>query len=317
MWMLLDTGAANSWVMGTNCTTRACLSHNTFGIEDSTSLVVTDQEWDVTYGTGNVNGIIIKDTMSFAGFTLNPTFGSVHEASDDFVYYPMDGILGLGLDDPENTAQPPTIMQVIKNNQLLQQNIIGINLQRNSDGARDGQISFGAIDHSKFSEELRYTKVVPDTHRWEIPVEDAIVDGKNAGFTGKSAIVDTGTSFILLPGPDAIVFHELIPGSVQEGESFKLPCDTKAVVEIAISGFRFSVSPKDYVGDKTGSLCHSRVAGHRPFGDNQWLLGDVFLKNVYAVFDFDEHQIGFSPRNDSAPTSPDGKHSHTAKHSSR
>ena len=292
MWMLLDTGAANTWVMGTDCTTDACQVHNTFGREDSATYVVTEDEWDVVYGSGSVEGVIIEDSMSFAGFDLTLQFGSATNTSDDFLHYPMDGIMGLGLSSPD--AKVPTVMKAMMKEELLKNNILGINLQRHSDGARDGQITFGAIDKSKFEGEITYTDIIPDVHRWEIPIEDTEVDGNPANFKGKSAIVDTGTSFMLLPPEDAKVIHSFIPDAVQDGEDFKVPCSTKALIEISISGVKYTVSHKDYVGraDKTGQMCRSNIAGHQAFGKDQWLLGDVFLKNVYSVFDFDKNRIG-------------------------
>jgi hypothetical protein len=38
--LLLDSAASNTWVMGSNCKTEACSVHNTFGPEDSKTLIV-------------------------------------------------------------------------------------------------------------------------------------------------------------------------------------------------------------------------------------------------------------------------------------
>jgi Eukaryotic aspartyl protease len=39
-YLLLDSAAANTWVMGADCTTNACGTHNTLGASDSSSLKV-------------------------------------------------------------------------------------------------------------------------------------------------------------------------------------------------------------------------------------------------------------------------------------
>jgi cathepsin D len=96
MWMLLDTGAANTWVMGSNCTTSACLAHDTFGGQDSSTLHVTTTPWSVSYGTGTVEGVTVTDTVAFANYSVGMGFGSATSASNEFNNYPMDGILGLG-----------------------------------------------------------------------------------------------------------------------------------------------------------------------------------------------------------------------------
>jgi cathepsin D len=196
-------------------------------------------------------------------------------------------------------------MEVLEGAKLLKANILGINLQRNADGATDGQIVFGDVDKSKFVADISYTSTVTDVDRWEIPLDDASVDGKVLSFKGKSAIIDTGTSFILLPPADAAQLHSLIPGSQPSGVNFNMPCSSTAVVQFIFSGVTYAVSPKDYVGtpDSTGQTCVSNIIGHAAFGPDEWLLGDVFLKNVYTVFDFDQDRIGFAEQGTSAPPS--------------
>ena len=295
--MLLDTGAANTWVMGSNCTTSACLAHDTFGSQDSSTLHVTTTPWGVSYGTGTVEGVTVTDTVAFANYTVEMGFGSATNTSNDFNNYPMDGILGLGRPG-SNQIGTPTVMQVLDNKNLLQANILGIHLQRNSDGAKDGQITFGGVDRSKFQGSLSYTATVStDSNLWEIPVDDVAVSGTSCKFTGRSAIVDTGTSYILMPPADAKILHAQIPGSTNTGGSpnFMIPCSTTKTIQFTFSGVIYSVQSNDYLGkaDSTGKMCASNIIGQQAYSANQWILGDVFLKNVYTVFDFDKDRIGF------------------------
>ena len=64
--MLIDTGAANTWVMGSDCTSKACDQHNTFGAVDSDSMETTGQPFNLTYGTGSVSGEVVQDTVIIA-----------------------------------------------------------------------------------------------------------------------------------------------------------------------------------------------------------------------------------------------------------
>ncbi|EXJ71608.1 uncharacterized protein A1O5_05416 [Cladophialophora psammophila CBS 110553] len=300
MYMLIDSGSANTWVMGSNCKSNACQIHNTYGSEDSSTMQTTTQAWSMTYGTGQVEGVVVKDTVRLANYTIELGFGLASSASDDFNNYPMDGILGLGR-PASDALGSPTIMQVLKDKAHLSANILGIHLQRSSDGTKDGQITFGGIDLSKFNGELSYSKTIND-NSWQIAASDAGVDSKSVGFQSKTAIIDTGTSYILMPPSDADALHQLIPGSSQNGEIYTVPCSSSANVYFTISGVKYSVSPQDYIGKQSGSSgsCQSNIIGHQAFGLDDWILGDVFLKNVYTVLDFDNAKIGFGTKSGAA-----------------
>lgn len=297
MFMLIDTGSANTWVFSSDCKSKTCSVHNTFGKEDSATLKTTSETWALAYGTGEVEGIVVKDKIAFANYSVDMGFGLATNASDDFNNYPMDGILGLGRKSSDQLGTP-TIMDVLDDQADLTQNIIGVHLHRAKDGTKDGEIMFGGVDTSKFKGTLSYTETVNDD-AWEIPVEDMLVNGSPAKFANRTAIIDTGTTFILIPPKDAKILHALIPDSQENGESYTLPCSARAKLEVRINGKLYEISPKDYVGKPVSSgssTCSSTIIGHQAFGETQWILGDVFLKNVYAVFDFDEKRIGETKR---------------------
>jgi cathepsin D len=291
MHMLIDTGSTNTWVFGSDCKSDSCSIHNTFGKSDSTTLSTTTQPFDLAYGTGEVEGTMAEDKVAFANYTLQLEFGLVKTASDDFNNYPFDGILGLG-PASSNDLGSQTVMQALDQQAGLKSNILGVHLQRASDGAKDGQLTIGGLDTDKFRGDISYTKT-KSASSWEIAIDDVFVGGQACKFTAKSAIIDTGTSYALMPPSDAKVLHRLIPGSANSGESYTVPCDASTTVEVSISKIRYAISPKDYVGKRSsGNVCASNIIGHQPFGPNQWILGDVFLKNVYAVFDFDQDRVG-------------------------
>ena len=153
---------------------------------------------------------------------------------------------------------------------------------------------FGGIDTSKYSGQLYWTNTTGNSG-WEVPVDDIVMDTTPLGMTGRTAIIDTGTTFLLLPPPDAKVVHNAIPGSSPNGEGFNIPCNSNVNLQFKINGQLFAVSPKDYVGKPiaTGSAtCQSNIIGHTAFSATQWILGDVFLKNCYSVFDYAGSRIG-------------------------
>lgn len=316
MYMLIDSGSANTWVMGSACTSHACQIHNTFGPADSKSLTTTTQDWQLAYGTGQVEGVLAKDTVAFANYTLSLEFGLATNASDDFNNYPMDGILGLGPSD-SNELDTPTVMETLDKQSDLASNVIGVHLSRAVDNTKDGELTIGGIDHTRFTGKLSYTKInVADT--WQIPIDDMIVGGNACNLQGKSAIIDTGTSYILMPPADADSVHAQIPGSVANNGQYTLPCGSTTTVEVAFSGVKYAISPADYVGKSAGALCSSNIIGQQAFGPNQWIMGDTFLKNVYTVLDFDKNRVGFGTMNgdDTSSSSASASASASASESS-
>lgn len=295
MWMLLDTGGSNTWIFSSQCTDEPCKQHRTFAESKSDTLNMSSVSWNVGYGTGTVSGVIGDDSLSIAGLDVTMPLGLAKEASDDFMSYPMDGILGLSRSN-DTGYDSPTFMDVVEREGLLQSNIVGFSLSRGTDGGKDGSITFGGVDEDKLSGNITYTETMPSTKRWSIPVEDVTVDGTACNFTDRSAIIDTGTSYIMMTPDDAKTFHSIIPGSSKSGSKYTIPCDTDVEIRVIFSGVSYAISPSDYVGQKSGSDCASNIIAQKSFGEHEWILGDVFLKNVYSVFDYDENKVGFAGR---------------------
>ncbi|KAL2852824.1 aspartic peptidase domain-containing protein [Aspergillus pseudoustus] len=296
VWMMLDTGGANTWVFGEDCTAKPCQMHNTFGEDSSSTVKTTTDKFQVGYGSGNVSGILVTDHLAIAGINVEMTFGLAREATDDFINYPIDGILGLGRSNDTSMGRSP-FMDLVAKQGDLEKNIVSFHLSRSSDGARDGTVTFGGVDTTKFTGDIAYTVVADSSIHWSIPLDDVNVNGKDLGFKNKFAIIDTGTSYSLLPPEDAAAVHALIPGSKQiSDENYILPCDSTADVQFTFSGKSYSMSPKDYIGARLedGDGCISTIIAQAVFGDDVWILGDTFLKNVYVVFDFDQDRIGFA-----------------------
>jgi cathepsin D len=94
----------------------------------------------------------------------------------------------------------------------------------------------------------------------------------------------------------------MVPSSKKSGDNYIIPCDSTTTIEFEFSGIKYSISPEDYIGASSTDGCVSTIVGYQSSGADQWLVGDVFLKNVYSVFDFDNGQIGFGTMNNSTAT---------------
>lgn len=287
--MLLDTGAGQSWIMGASCTTNACKLHDTFGPTDSTTYKEVSKEFFIGYGTGNVTGTQVQDSVTLAGIKLSMTFGVASETSKDFENFPIDGILGLS----QMTAEHPNFIQSLATAKVLKSNIFGVSISRASDGANMGEINFGAPNTARFTGDLKYTSVSANAEKdWAISFDGAGFGTKKADVPTRLAYLDTGTSFIFAAPTDVQTFHKQVTGAKStDGVTYTVPCDTTESLFFTFSGVTYNVSPKDWVGPKTNGICTSNVYGIEVI-PSAWLLGDTFLKNVYAVFDIDENRVG-------------------------
>ncbi|RYO93814.1 hypothetical protein DL764_007933 [Monosporascus ibericus] len=290
MYMLLDTGASTTWVMGANCTSEACTTHDSFGPDDSSSFIDTGASFTIQYGTGEVSGHIVRDSMSIAELNTTFDFGLATVTSNEFARFPFEGILGM-------STSPNSFLSAVKDAELLDKNVFGISLSRASDGPNDGEITFGATNKDRYEGEITYTSLVTGTS-WAIPLDDVMVDSQPVGLEGKTAYLDTGTTYAFAPKDQVAALFDKVPGasSGDDGSSYTVPCDSKVPIAFAFAGASWNISSADLLSTTSEeNVCTANIFGIEVV-KGSWLLGGVFLKNVYSVFDLDESRIGFAAK---------------------
>jgi len=131
------------------------------------------------------------------------------------------------------------------------------------------------------------------------------VGGKTI-LTGRTGILDTGTTLMVLPAGDAAAVHSNIPGAVQDNRGgFRIPCTNTVTVGLTFAGKTFEINPVDLtfqpVSRNRKGLCISGISVGTVGGPTQWLVGDVFLKNVYFATDLTNDQMGLAEINPVEP----------------
>jgi hypothetical protein len=114
----------------------------------------------------------------------------------------------------------------------------------------------------------------------------------------KEAIIDTGTTIIVAPADIVRHVHSEIKGAVFTLQSgWRIPCSANATdvkIDFELGGKSFAIPIADLVREESQQtgLCYSgMVESDLPFT----VMGDVFLKSWYTVFDFGENRVGFAP----------------------
>ncbi|KAI0833254.1 acid protease [Trametes gibbosa] len=302
--ILMDSGSADLWVGGENCQSQAgggCGNHQFLGTQSSSSFKDSAQPFQVTYGSGAVAGTIIQDNIVVAGLALNAhTFGATTQETADFAddSVPFDGLMGLA----QSTLSEQGVLtpvEALAKAGLIGDAITSFKISRFADGKNDGEVTFGALDDTKFdaSTLVTFDNVSPDGF-WEGAMDSVSVDGTDVGLQGRSAILDTGTTLIIAPDADAAAVHAAIPGAKSDGQGgFTIPCDTTASVALTFGGQAFAIDTRDLIFaqlDDAGTTCASGISSGDIGGDGTWLVGDVFLKNAYFSTDVTKNQISLA-----------------------
>jgi hypothetical protein len=262
------------------------------GPQSSSSFVDTQNFFQVTYGSGFVSGDIITDNIAVAGLQLpNHTFGVAKNESVDFSSPStiFDGIMGLAQSilSEQRTLTP---VESLAKAGLIQEAITSFKISRLADQKNDGEVTFGGLDASKFDQQTLVTIDNLSRHGfWEAPIDTVSLNGQNLHLNNRTAILDTGTTLLIVPEADAQVIHQAIPGAADRGNgTFILPCTTTASLALTFGGQSFAIDRRDIIfapldPNNTTGECISGITGTAGQFDSpgQWLVGDVFLKNAY------------------------------------
>lgn len=300
--ILMDSGSADFWVGSTRCQSEAgggCGNHVFLGSATSSSFQASQTPFQVTYGTGQVSGFIISDNVVLAGLALDGhVFGVAtlesQEFSDDTTKF--DGLMGLAQSPLSNQGVLTPVESLAKQGSISEA-ITSYKISRVSDGLNDGEITFGGLDESKFDPNSLVTvDNVNPLGFWEADFTVSI-DGQDLGLAGRTGILDTGTTLIVAPANDAEALHAMIPGSQSDGQGgFTIPCTTNTVVSLNFGGQAFDINPVDLLftpvdPNNLQGDCISGITSGQIGGAQQWLIGDVFLKNAYYSTDVNKNQI--------------------------
>ncbi|KIY68381.1 acid protease [Cylindrobasidium torrendii FP15055 ss-10] len=302
--LLMDSGSADLWVGSDQCqsieTGGDCGQHN-FLSTSSGSFKATDKQWQIQYGTGAAAGVIGSDDLTMGNLTLTGhQFGVTTQESQDFTgdTTPFDGIMGLAQSTLSEQGVP-TPPEALKSQGLISAAITSYKIPRLADEKNDGEVTFGALDETKFDKNtLVEMDNVSKQGFWEAAIDSGSVDGQDLGLTGRTAILDTGTTLMVIPQDDATAIHQMIDGAADAGDgSFTVPCNTNSSVAMTFGGQEFTIDPRDLAFqplDDSGTDCISGISAGNVGGANEWLVGDTFLKNAYFSHNVDTNKISLA-----------------------
>ena len=183
------------------------------------------------------------------------------------------------------------------NQKLLSKNYFSFYLADQNEKAQS-QIVFGEPSHEFYKGDIIWHNVSEESY-WQVTMKDIIVNNQDLNVCppqGCKLVIDTGTSIITGPEEDLILLLEKID-LINCQDITNLP-----VVQFKIDNTVYDLNPKEYmifanIGERT--LCKKAFMPlnvPEPRGP-LWVLGDIFLRKYFVVFDRDSKRIGIALRN--------------------
>ena len=299
--------------------TLDCEAYGIFDI-DNEDFVTEDQLLFADYGDGSfAEGVYGRSTVSFGNATLEGFMFGVANLSNSSV-----PVCGLGFEvgefslDPEMPTYSPggsfmyqNLPSAMKQTGLIKRTAFSLWIDGESS---EGYILFGAIDHSKYSGELvtlplLITDNSSQPNAYQVSLNTVILsDGDSevdVMVNETSVLLDSGTSEAYLPNDAVENIAEALRAKYSDDQgTYVLDCpkeSTNITITFTFDGIDIQIPLESFLSatDSSGEKCALMIY---PGGGTN-ILGDVFLQNVYVVFDQDGLQARIAPvdnNNDSA-----------------
>ena len=287
--VVFDTGSSNLWIPSASCWSPACFLHSVYRSKKSSSFNKNGTELVINYGSGGVKGFFSNDHVTMGGLQAkNITFGEATTLSGiSFIAAQFDGILGMGFRSI-SINNVITIFEALYEQGQVEEAAFSFYLSK-TPGFESRLVLGGALE-KYYEGKMEYYPVVSQTY-WVISMNFFKVNGQEVKVS--KAIVDTGTSLIV--GSKEII--DPINAAIGTVDATCKDLDKLPNVIVNISGNDYTLTPEDYVLKAslfgvTQCIC-GFMALDLPLKDSI-ILGDVFLKTYYTVFDMTHKQVGIA-----------------------
>lgn len=299
--LAFDSGSADLWIPAPVLESTIGDEHTFY--EPSSSATLTSATWQQTYGAGSASGVVYTDTVTFGGITLqNQPVEVATSSSFDIAHF--DGILGVSLGaNGISPTGPPTFLSSVYN--LLEGPVYTAKLTRPSENS--GFYTFGYIDADTVGgQQIQWTPVVAtEQGYWAFSSTIANVGGNAVSLPSDNiAIADTGTTLIYVSDPIIDEIYTLLGGNCDTTGLSVNPCifpqnANIPSITLYVGGYGVTLGPDDIDSGVAADQYEGYVIGTvQPRSTSFDIFGDVWLRNVYAMFDFTNGnpQFGVVPR---------------------
>ncbi|CAG9315216.1 unnamed protein product [Blepharisma stoltei] len=293
--VVFDTNSPLLWVPSKTCTSLACHTHHTYNSAASSTYKKNGDILYFGYDQGEANGFVSQDTLTWGGFTVKDVeFGEMtYLDGSGWLETKPDGILGMAYFSTSVEKLPPLAFTYLYKQGLVTNNSFAFYLTKNANQA-GSTLTLGGYNSTLSKGDWNYIPLYKQ-EMWTIKIGAISVGGQAISGTGFNATFDTTTS--LLVGSFNIVNEINVNiGVVAEDCSniSKLP-----TVNIVLGGVTYAMPPSAYVLQIPNGNSYQCINGWQPEDlgpgmDNTIILGDLFIRTYYTLFDMGNLRIGLS-----------------------
>lgn len=294
--VIYDTGSSNLWVPSSQCD-ASCSGKQEFQANQSSTYVPNGAPFNIQYGSGPCSGVMAYDTATVQGIAVkNQPFAMITNAAGlapSFSASPFDGICGLAWPLLAVNFATPVFTNMIAQNPSMDQ-IFAFYLPDSP--KLEGELTFGAYDTSKFRGPLVTAPLTNELY-WMTTLQGFALGGTNLT-AGAGAVIDSGTS--LLTGPTTVVNAiGAMLNATNVGGMFMVDCgriDSLPPIRITIGGTAWVLEGKDYILNEGEGQCMlgMQAMDMDTMYGQLWIMGDVFMRKVYTVFDYKNQALHFA-----------------------
>ncbi|KAI7895361.1 rhizopuspepsin 6 precursor [Mucor mucedo] len=288
-----DTGSSDLWIASTMCS--SCTTQTLYNSTQSKTYVKDGRPWSIYYGDGsNASGVLAQDTVVIGNITIaNQTIELAQQESSSFAHGVTDGLLGLGFGSITTVDGIKTPFENMISQGLVDSPVFGVYLGKASKKG-GGEYTFGGSNPSKYNGTLHTVPVNSSRGYWGVDISNVKV-GNTSVASGFDGILDTGTTLLIFTEEIANNVAKAYGATGNGDGTFRIACDTSKFKPLVftMNGNDFYVPRDSLIFQKDGDYCFAAFAYSS--GLNLSILGDVFLKNNYVIFNQEVPSVQIAP----------------------
>ncbi|KAJ1743946.1 aspartic proteinase precursor [Coemansia sp. RSA 989] len=296
--VVFDTGSSNLWVPSSECSSIACFFHKKYDHSQSSTYKANGTDFAIRYGSGSLEGYMSRDRLAVGGVSVEgQDFAeATKEPGLTFAFGRFDGIFGLGYDTISVLKAVPPFYHMV-NRKLIDQPMFSFYLSDTNKQGDEGEMVLGGYNEEHFEGELKWANVRRKGY-WEVDLQKVQFGEEEIEMDNVGAAIDTGSSLLVLPTMLSDLINKQIGAKKNFAGQYVVDCDKVPSLPpftMQFGGQKYTLDAEDYILNVQGQ-CMSGFMGMdipEPLGPI-WIIGDVFLRKFYTVYDLGKDRVGFA-----------------------